>query len=72
MTDPEIQRILNELEPRVVDRLQEHKKGQKVEGLAKTLKVNQSFILSVLYMLKAQGYATVSKGVWKLKLHVLD
>ena len=69
MPSREMQRILNELEPRVVDQLQKHRDGQTVEELAAHLRALPSLILSVLYMLMAEGYAYVDpRGVWTLRL----
>jgi hypothetical protein len=69
MPSQEMQRTLNELEPRVVDRLQKHRDGQTVEELAAHLRALPSLILSVLYMLMAEGHAYVDPtGVWTLRL----
>ena len=67
MPESEVQRKLRELEPRILDRLQDRKRGQTVDQLQAHLKAPQSFILSVLYKLKAEGQVSESKRVWKLE-----
>jgi hypothetical protein len=56
-----------DLEARVMNRLQLIKSGQTIEQLETYLGERQSKILQVLYMYKREGYVTVSKyGVWTL------
>ena len=55
------------LETRIMNRLQEQKRGQTIEQLEAYLKEPQSRILSVLVPLISAGFVTRSKsGVWTM------
>ena len=51
-----------DLEARIMNRLQEQKRGQTIEQLQEYLKEPQARILSVLMPLKAEGFVALSEG----------
>ncbi len=56
-----------DLETRILNRLQEKKRGQTVEQLQKYFKVRlESTVLVVLHNLRRHGSVTCEKGVWSL------
>ena len=58
-----------DLETRILNRLQEKKRGQTVEQLQKHLKVRlESEMLVALHNLRRHGSVTCEKSVWSLVL----
>jgi hypothetical protein len=67
MAHDELHRVLNRLEPLVVDRLYDCKeRGQTVEELHDFLGVPRAYVLSVLQILSAEGRVMESGGSWKV------
>jgi hypothetical protein len=54
------------LEARVMNRLQERKRGQTIEQLQEHTKATQGQILTVLEVYAKENLVSVSNGVWTL------